>query len=60
MKTLVEGQVVSCSNKIKVEDASIKTGTLYWINGTDYHVLDNEGYIHLCARHEVFEPQEGV
>lgn len=53
-----EGDVVSCSSKIKVEEVSIRTGTICWIIGNNVFVLDIEGYIHNCAPHEIYEVQK--
>lgn len=58
MKThFKEGDIVNCVSKIKVRDEEIKNGTVWFISEEHIHVVDNEGYIHSCRGHEVYEIQ---
>lgn len=48
---------MNCVSKIKVRDEEIKNGTVWFISEEHIHVVDNEGYIHSCRGHEVYEIQ---
>lgn len=53
-----EGSVVSCPSKIKVEEVKMVTGTVWFITADKILVLDTQGYIHECAKHEVYPVEE--
>lgn len=55
-----EGSLVSCNSKVKIEEASVRNGTVVWDLGASGVVMDALGYLHLCTESEIYPYQEGL